>query len=194
MVDNASICVVDSAGHGFRLLSIRARIFPPAWLDNNNVLFATNFGSCCSQIAKVNVDASGGVLPYNVQDTGYIDEPIVSNGALFYRVMNPTIGFRMADLDANGNVASSYPNTSPPYHVDVNQQGEYMSVKAGGRDVVYGDASGMNYTSFPYNGNGTWGSGTPWIFLDVVGNPYWSGTPNSSSYFYALRNTDIWVP
>jgi hypothetical protein len=197
--DDVSLCVMDAAGHSFRVMDTHLRIYPPAWLDNSTLVYGGNshHTQCANWLCRLSL-GSGLPFSYAVPAGGatYIDMPNVSNGALFYRVYSAGVGsYRMADLDPNGNVLSGYPNGAYPYHVQLaNAAFDYYAVRPGGRDVILGTLGAQSYWSLLYNGAGGW-SLIGFITLpDQVNDPNWNGVPESYSLVYIQRNSFAWVP
>jgi hypothetical protein len=214
--------VVGANGQNFRQLTSddTVKIFPPAWFDNNVVIFAgtsTN-ATCPDDLCFYDFTRSAfGVVDTDLAASSNIaDMPLIQrNGGttyLFYRFDNgSTENIRVAIVTYDGtnfNDITSGPFPSPN-HKDValtvdgaaiSNNVDYYDVSPRLHIVFYEFGSNTfqnSYAAYDLLDNlifGDWEPLVPHSVDGYVGNPSWDEDPDSDTFLHALRATVDWVP
>jgi hypothetical protein len=221
-VNTASLCVVDATGKNFRQLTSPTEIFPPAWLNNSQILYGGSCGSAQLTICLFDVNSTlvTEFSPTQISTSGRTnDEPVVTGDTLFYRTnAGSTHSLRMADLIAGTTpTISTLGTTTTPAHVDVvsdtfnvNNVNYYTVSKNGLRRIAYEDQTntsciGGHFTYLYYapqinnhpSDPPTWtdfGGTTNRFIDDQYCGPDWDGNTTTPTDLWAFRNSADWNP
>lgn len=198
--NTSSICVIDANGRNLRMLPGSAKINPPAWWDNNQLIFAgTSFnGWCPDSLCGIWLPDSAvfefeDTLTTHIDNAGVEDKPFVVYGRLYYRydddgLPGGTTTLRMATLNYDGDADLIEPfQAAPPaggccateYHVQVGALTAVDAFAVSNDAVIMSEYfwDGLNYNS-GYNFSYHWFDGD--TFYNLGGAPAWDGP----FYFY----------
>jgi hypothetical protein len=221
--NEADLCIVDANGRNFRqvnLFSFRLHIFPPAWLNNSNLVLSINNGGGAALVRYSLAAATFFLLDNDIPPSGADeDAPLIQDGVLFYRSSNPAPELRIATLDSanlsNPIVPFVLRNGHPlitlgdPFHTQVGLEAspgtfaiifaDYYEVSEAGYNLMYYTSSGdgfQNLYSIPGTDNvlayAYFGTGPTTPLFHVVDNQFENF--GNSFFGFALRNTVDWLP
>lgn len=221
-LNQGNLCIMDANGRNFRQVTTTntVKIFPPAWFDNDVVIFAgsSTDTTCANDLCYYDFKQNQlGVVNTNLATGGNVaDMPLIQqfDGTtyLFYRFNNTvTTGLRVGTITYNGTafsggITAGVPTANLHQNVgdDVNDvtflitNVDYYDVSPTMNIVLYqrGDSTLHNLY---YTGNlGDWEDPANPIVTHRVdgftGNPSWNGDPGIPTDLHALRATIDWIP
>jgi hypothetical protein len=198
--NRGNVCVVDADGNNLHQISSDAGIYPPAWYDNNIILFAgTEDNSVCPNDLCY--------YDFQTDETSLIETSVVGDGSatsnevadmpsvqydgttpyLYYR-FNSTSGvylrYTTLNSDLSANSASSHPVTTA--NVDYYDLSPTL-------DIIFYELGSDQFQNLLYDGGGSWSVGDTHYVDGFVGNPSWEGDSYPTD-LHALRATMDWVP
>lgn len=159
--NEGKLCIIDSSGNNFRVLADDAKIYPPAWYDNNVIIYGgTSDNSVCADtLCYFDLyQSSARLLSSNITDA---DMPTFSNEVP--DPYNPLLVYRYT----NGSNKTLY-RAQPQYNFDGNEFAN-VETRGNGNHVTMGLSDKVAYYTM-FRGD------VSWYEFDVVNSQYQTDT------------------
>lgn len=220
LTNNTSICVVDADGRNVHVIGSNSRIYPPAWMNNDVVIFAGDdtHPVCPDSLCAFDYTLNQTIKVANELDFGasdIVDMPVIrvyeGTTYLFYRLYRASSARHIIGggtiTYANGVFGGGIPNAvngvthvhlaisetpSTPTNIGV----DYYAVSPLLDIVFYGRNDYTFYNSRHNNAVPlTWITPAEAHIVDgFVGNPTWDGNLATFTELHGHRATVDWVP